>query len=66
MDKQLLSLGAAVVAGVLFGVVMFRQSRERVSGARRGVRIIFGAVGAGGAVYYILWVALGPGRTGWP
>lgn len=50
------------LAGVLFFALLVWQYRFRVTWAQ----MCTGAVAGGLAVYHIVWVFWGGGRTGWP
>jgi len=52
----------AVLAGVGIGILLFWRQRLTMSIPK----IVFSMIGTAFAVYYILYVVLGSGRTGWP
>jgi len=52
----------AILLGVAVGILLFWRQRRTLSIPK----IIFSMVGTVFAVYYILHVVFGSGRTGWP
>ncbi len=52
----------AILSAIGFGALLFWRQRRTLSVPK----IIFSMVGMGFAVYYILYVVFGSGRTGWP
>jgi len=62
MRIDIVYLVIASVVGVLFGVFLHYRRR----GALSIPKALFSVVGVTFAVYYILNVFFGAGRTGWP
>lgn len=61
---EALAIGA--VAGVVFLIMLIYKYRWKHCGALTWPQIFLGAGAGGLAVYHIVWVVWGQGRTGWP
>lgn len=59
----------SVVLGIIAGVLLFWFQRVRIYTPSRRLtipKLVFCVVGIAVAIYYILNVVFGQGRTGWP
>ncbi|MBI9081097.1 MAG: hypothetical protein JEY79_15330 [Pseudodesulfovibrio sp.] len=62
MQIEIGHLTVAVLAAIGLGALLYWRQRRTMSIPK----IIFSMIGATFAIYYILYVVLGKGRTGWP